>query len=66
MTSKELLKQTPAELSVLLAEQRARVRELSFQVGVGRLKHVRALRDAKRTIARILTSLRASQLTHSS
>ena len=57
MIYSELLKQSPADVRVLLAEQRSALRDLIFQVASGRLKNVRAIRLAKRTIAQIQTRL---------
>lgn len=45
------------ELKTLLAEERAKLRGLRFQVSERQLKNVRTIREAKRTIARILTKL---------
>lgn len=57
MTAKDLTKKDRTELTDMLAEERATLRNLEFKVGEGQLKDVRSLRESKRTIARILTAL---------
>jgi len=57
MDIKELLTKTPAELSKLLAESQERLRELRFKDSNKQLKNVRAIRELKQGIARILTLL---------
>lgn len=57
MTAKDLTKKTRDELTEMLAEERATLRNLEFKVGEGQLKDVRSLRESKKTIARILTAL---------
>ncbi len=57
------LKQKPiSELSTLLNEQRAHLRELEFQVREGQLKQLHKIKLTKKTIARILTLLKADQM----
>ena len=46
------------ELADLLAEKRATLRQLRFQVAGGGLKNVRSIRVMKKTIAKIFTALR--------
>ena len=57
MDIKELLTKTPAELSKLLVESQERLRELRFKDSNKQLKNVRAIRELKQGIARILTLL---------
>lgn len=57
MDIKELSTKTPAELSKLLAESQERLRELRFKDSNKQLKNVRAIRELKLGIARILTLL---------
>lgn len=57
MDIKELLTKTSAELSKLLAESQERLRELRFKDSNKQLKNVRAIRELKQGIARILTLL---------
>lgn len=61
MTAKDLTKKSKKELTDMLAEERANLRNLEFKVGEGQLKDVRSLRESKRTIARILTALNSLQ-----
>ena len=57
------LKQKPiSELSTLLHEQRELLRELEFQVREGQLKQLHKIKLTKKTIARILTLLKADQM----
>ena len=57
------LKQKPiSELSTLLNEQRAILRELEFQVREGQLKQIHKIKLTKKTIARILTLLKADSV----
>ena len=57
------LKQKPiSELSTILNEQRAILRELEFQVSEGQLKQINKLKLTKKTIARILTLLKADSV----
>ncbi len=57
------LKQKPiSELSPLLNEQRELLRELEFQAREGQLKQFHKIKLTKKTIARILTLLKADQM----
>ncbi len=51
----ELKKKSPAELDELLATTQIQVRELRFRAGADQLKDVRELREAKKTVAKLLT-----------
>ena len=51
----ELRDKTDNELDRTLAELRDKVRDLRFKVASRQMTAVRNIRDAKRTIARILT-----------
>lgn len=57
MLYKELEKKSENELRKILGEQRATLHDLQLKLCVNQLKNVRALRNTKRTIARILTKL---------
>jgi len=57
MKLKELQAKSEKQLRKLLDEKRVEVRDLEFKVSDGQLKNVRALRVAKKTVARILTLL---------
>lgn len=57
------LKQKPiSDLRPLLNEQRALLRELEFQVREGQLKQLHKIKLTKKTIARILTLLKADEM----
>lgn len=58
MDLKELKNKSLGELQKLLAEERARLRDLRFQVAAEQHKQVHELGQSKRTIARILTLLK--------
>lgn len=58
MTIKELRQLTETELQKLLAESREKVREMRFRAARRELKNVREVREAKQTIARVLTLLK--------
>lgn len=58
MEHKELQDKSREELTKVLGEQRAALAQFRFQIATGQQKDVRAGRDARKTIARILTSLR--------
>lgn len=55
MDIKELLTKTKAELTKMLAESQEKLRELRFKDSNKQLKNVRAIRQVKQEIARILT-----------
>lgn len=55
MKISELRDKSDNELDRLLAELRNKVRDLRFRVAGRQLTDVRDIREAKRTIARILT-----------
>jgi large subunit ribosomal protein L29 len=61
MKAKELRGKSEDELRKLLAETRERLRALRFNVSTAQESHVRNIRDAKKTIARILTLLNEEQ-----
>jgi len=54
MKFKELKNKPEKELQKLLAESHDKLRELKFKSASDQLKNVRELRQAKKTIARIL------------
>ncbi|MEK7624092.1 MAG: 50S ribosomal protein L29 [Patescibacteria group bacterium] len=53
----EIKNTSKTELRRLLSELQAKERELRFSAHARQLKNVRALRQTKKTIARILTQL---------
>ena len=55
MQINELREKTDVELDRLLADLRNKVMDQRFAIASGQLAKVREVRDAKRTIARILT-----------
>lgn len=55
MDIKELLTKSKAELTKMLAESQEKLRELRFKDSNKQLKNVRAIRQVKQEIARILT-----------
>lgn len=60
MTIKELKPKNSAELTRLLATEREKLRDLRFKVAQGQLKDVREVREARHTVARIMTLLKKS------
>ena len=59
MDYKDILQKSEQELHESLAEARDKVRSLRFKAAEHQLKAVRDIRNAKKTIARILTILNA-------
>lgn len=55
MNIQELRKQSARDFQRILQEERARVRQLRFDIAAGKTKQTKDLRDAKKTIARILS-----------
>ncbi len=51
-----------AELQGLLAETRGALHELVFKHSIGQLKNVRAITLAKKSIAHLMTALKATQV----
>lgn len=58
MNFKDLKNKSLGELQKLLAEERARLRDLRFQVAAEQHKQVHELGKSRKTIARILTLLK--------
>ena len=63
MDFKEIKTKTEAELHRLLADHRDKLREARFKDASRQLKDVREIREIKKTIARLLTTLKKSVLT---
>lgn len=61
MKTKELRSKTKDELRDMLARQREELRVLRFKVANKEAKNVRELREARKTIGRILTLLNANR-----
>lgn len=59
--NKKLALKSEAELTKSLAEEREHLRDLRFKASQNQLKTVHAVSTAKKTIARILTALRAKK-----
>ena len=59
MDYKELQNKSLKQLHEMLAEKRDELRELRFKASGNQLKNVRAIRDAKHTVAQILTAINA-------
>lgn len=57
MKAKELRNKKPEELIELLTESRKKLIELKFNLSMGKTKNIRAIRNLKKDIARILTIL---------
>jgi large subunit ribosomal protein L29 len=58
MDFKEIKIKTEAELHRLLADHRDKLREARFKDASRQLKDVREIREIKKTIARVLTTLK--------
>lgn len=63
MNVKELRSKSETELRELLTSQREKLQSFRFDLTGGKVKHIHALREARKTIARILTTLREDQST---
>lgn len=48
----------PEEILKMLQEKREKLRQLRFDLSAGKVKNVREIRQIKKDIARILTSLK--------
>lgn len=59
MNPKDLAQKTREELAKLEADARAEIRELRFKISSRQNSKVRAVRDIKRDLARILTAMKA-------
>ena len=55
MKMTELRQKSKPELYKLLQDSRERLRQLRFNLGSGKVKNVREIRELKKDIARILT-----------
>jgi large subunit ribosomal protein L29 len=62
MKIKELREKTEKDLQKMLAAEREHVRELRFKVSQRQLKNLREARNAKKTIAQILTLKKEKEL----
>lgn len=62
MEIKEIRQKAKAELEKLLKMTREQVRDLRFKISAKQHKDVRDLREAKRTVARILTVLKEKRI----
>lgn len=59
MKMKDITEKKDAELTALLAEKREELRTFRFNTAGSALRDVRTARTNKKTVARILTELRA-------
>jgi ribosomal protein L29 len=50
-----------AELLKLVTDSRAKLRKMTFDLQAGKVKNVRKIKETKKTIARVLTALKASK-----
>lgn len=66
MDIKELRTQSPEALDRQAGELRAKIRDLRFNAGTRQLADVRDLRDARKTLARVLTVRNAAPATDAS
>ncbi|MBI3626643.1 50S ribosomal protein L29 [Candidatus Uhrbacteria bacterium] len=66
MEMKKLKEMSATELKNLLAATREKVRDLKFRTSLGQLKEVRQIRVNKKTIAQILTLMKAATLVKAS
>lgn len=57
MKTKEIKQKSKKELQKLLEDLREKLRQLRFDLTSGKIKNVRAIRQTKKDIARILTIL---------
>ncbi len=57
MKAKELRNKKPEELLELLKDSRKKLMELKFSLASGKVKNIRAIKNLKKDIARILTIL---------
>jgi len=57
MKISEIRQKSKKELQNMLLESRERLRNLRFDLASGKVKNVRAIRELKKEIARILTLL---------
>jgi large subunit ribosomal protein L29 len=57
MKAKELKQKTTADLQALLQEKREKLGQLSFDLASGKVKNVREIREIKKDIAKILTTI---------
>lgn len=55
MRMQELRQKSKKELQKLLSEKKEQLRSLKFDLASGKVKNVRAIRQVKKDIARILT-----------
>ncbi len=62
MKMKEIRSKSDAELHRLLAEARRELLNLRFQLAANQLQNVSRIKQVRRTIARILTELRARHI----
>jgi large subunit ribosomal protein L29 len=58
MKTKEYRKKTVSELEKMAREDRAKLQQLRFDLGSGKVKNVREIRSIRKGIARILTILK--------
>ena len=59
MKIKELREKSETELDRMLAESRNKIRDMRFKVAARQLTDVREIREARKTVAQILTVKRS-------
>ncbi len=55
MKTRELRQKDKKELQALLNSEKEKLRQLRFDLASGKVKNIRAIRDTRKTIARIMT-----------
>ena len=58
MKAEELRKKDKKELQRMVREEKERLRNLKFDLSSGKIKNIKEIGSAKKTIARILTLLK--------
>lgn len=61
MDIKELRQKSPVELKRILDAEREKIRDLRFKIASKQIKNVREIREAKKTVSRILLLLGRNQ-----
>ncbi len=65
MNTNELRQKTPEELMRMTADLRGSIRNMRFKIATRQHNKVRSLREAKKSLAQILTVLHELQTKHS-
>ncbi len=62
MDIKELKQKSVAELQTILNDYREKIRDLRFKIASKQIKNIREIREAKKTVARILMLLSGKKI----